>query len=1178
MAWTSDQQEAIEYRNGNLLVSAAAGSGKTAVLVERIIRRVTDEQEPIDIDSIVVVTFTRAAAQEMKSRLGMAFEKALEANPGNRHLLKQLSLIDNARITTIDSFCTYILRNYYNTIDLDPAFRIGDQGELELMKADVFSEIIEEHLSAADSGFDSFVEAFAPGKTIDRLFQIVTGLYNFSQSHPWPEEWLNECRLMYAAADEGQLEELPLVKDTVSYIVKVCKEAVRVYDQLMELCTEPTGPHAYYDTLKAEREQALRLSQCKGFAALAACSNLSFARLKPEKNGDEELKELVKKKRTELKERLLGICADYLSGQESDIIKELSDCRPYVNVYVDLTIEFTRRYKETKKARNIVDFSDVEHYALDILITRENGRETFTEVADELAKGFNEIYIDEYQDSNYVQEKILTAVSGERFGQPDMFMVGDVKQSIYKFRMAKPELFMAKYNSYSSEQGPYRKIELHSNFRSRANVLECINDIFYCNMKDSVGGIEYTDEVRLNPGLPFEGEDYSTDIIYARKNEFTGTEVTAAEICANITAEKIRNVIKEMPGISYRDIVILLRSDKASGPVYASILNDHGIPCVYASTTGYFDTPEITAVMNLLAIIDNPRQEIALASVMRSFFAYFTAEELAMIKGGRRRTNLYDCVCQYSLRENETAHKCMEFLEWINSLRSMADIHTIREMISHIVYDTGYYDYEGLKTGGSVKKTNLDMLVEKAADYEKTSYSGVFNFLRYIEKLRKYDVDNIEGGSPSAEDDVVRIMSIHKSKGLEFPVVIIGDMGKKYNLRDTSDSILFDSTYGIGMDYVDLERRIRKPVTVKKMIARKIRTENIGEEIRVLYVAMTRAVQKLIMVGTVSNSAAADWKSIRELGIMDMSYILEHPDFMDITAPSVNPGVNKGHFVIEQKTADSILNYAAAVLNNKSTQLTHRFAELNPDNVSEDGQKAVSDILEYKYPYADVFSLKTKYSVSELKHKAMEESEELEAEQLVAPPDRSKPVPEFIEKAQVSGTFRGNAYHKVFELLDYGKESSPEAIKEQLMQWIEDKRISDDYAQLIDCNHFSRFLNSLLGQNMGQAYSSGQLFREQPFIMEVDASYIDSSYTSDEKVLVQGIIDAFYFKNNKIYVVDYKTDRVERSTEGERVLIERYKKQLELYCEALTRVTGRELGGCYIYSVHLDKSIELAFQ
>ena len=1176
MAWTYEQQMAIDARNSNLLVSAAAGSGKTAVLVERIINRVLDKDNPVDIDSIMVVTFTKAAAGEMKTRLLNAFEKVLKDMPGNRHLIRQLALVDNAQISTIDSFCYDVVKNYYNTIELDPNIRIADDGELSLIKEDVFGEILEEYFQKNDKEFIDFVEAYAPGKTVSGLSEIVMGLYRFAQSNPWPMEWLEDCIKQYEVTTKEEFENLPMVKFIADHLRIICREYIEECKYIISCCNETSGPAEYIPTIEADIALWETASKGKNYFEILLALENEFGRLPNSKKCDADIKKEVQDIRNRYKDSKKKLLKDF-SSDVNEQLEEMKLLAPFVKVLVELTMDFSNRYLAYKQSKNIADFSDVEHYALDILLKKEGDKITFTEVADELAMGYTELYIDEYQDSNLVQEYLLTAVSKERFGEPNIFMVGDVKQSIYKFRMARPELFMDKYNSYSdyseNSHEKYHKIQLQKNFRSRENVLESINDVFKKAMHESLGGIEYTDEVRLNYGGDSTEEiNDKTELILIEEDELSYIDVDKTTAAAHIAAKRIKELMAEDVKLEYKDFAILLRSDKTAGPVYSSVLAEHGIPCVYNSATGYFSNYEVVNVLDLLNVIDNPRQEIPLAGVMRSYFSYFTVEEMAQIKGRGRKTELYDCVVQYAKKDTELGKKCQELLDFIAKYKEKVGIYSIRDILSDIIYNTGYYDYICAIPGGELKKANLDMLVHKATQYEKTSYLGLFNFLRYIEKLQKYDVDYGEGGVTESEANQVRIMSIHKSKGLEFPIVIVGEFGKKYNLRDTSTGIIYDNTYGIGMDYVDLKYRVKAKTGYKVMVGKKLSIDAIGEELRILYVAMTRAVNKLIMIGKEKvEDSIPKWERISHEEILNVNYLMENTRYSAVVAPCA---INNSRFNCQFVSGNDIEKIMSEVFVDSSTEITDRILEISDIDINEKDLADIKEILEYEYPHTKILNLKSKYSVSDLKHQAMEDSELLEEQFKFSKP--RKTVPAFLEEeeTEMGGILRGNAYHKVFEILDYGVNATVEDVNAFLEASVEAGRLTEEYKELVKPDKIVRFINSSIGREMKDAFMADILYREQPFIMEVGANEVDDDYPEDERVLIQGIVDAFYIKDDKVYIVDYKTDSVPMDT-GETILIERYKRQLKLYAYALEKILNKKVEKTSLYSVALGKEVEI---
>lgn len=1170
MKWTKEQELAINTRNCNLLVSAAAGSGKTAVLVERIISRVLDKNNPIDIDKIIVVTFTKAAAEEMKGRIVKAFEKQLENNPSNSRLVKQIALTGHAKITTIDSFCTYVLRNYYNSIGFNPAFRVADAGELALLKSDVYNELLEEYFERGDKEFIDVVEKFSPGKKLDNLFEIISSLQSFSESHPWPEEWLEECIKLYDIKDEKELNESPVIRYYTEYVNELCIESLSTLDGLISFCKENEELSPYLDALYEDRAIIVNGITCDNFFELGSALTTKFSNLKPIKNcSDPDGKELVQSIRNGIKKRISSL-GESLAADKSTLFNNIKECGIDAKVILNMTIDFTKRLMLAKEDRNIVSFSDIEHKALQILVNKSEGIEKPTEIADELAAVFEEIYIDEYQDSNFVQEKILNAVSRERFGQPNIFMVGDVKQSIYKFRMAKPELFIEKYNSYASDESDskYKKIELHSNFRSTQNVIDSVNNIFYQIMHKSIGGIDYNNENALNYGGNINDEiDTSTEFCVMSNSEMDKFGEEKQKAYAYMAAHQIEDIMKKNPMLNYKDFVILLRSDKKAGVYYAEALNNMDIPAVYSSTTGYFSAYEIKVIMDVLRVIDNPRQEIPLADVLRSFFGYFTSDEMALVKGKKRKKEFYDCLVEYSKNDDELAEKCKKVISFIAEFRRKNGFMTIKELVSELIYKTGFYDFVGFMSNGKIRKMNLDMMILRANEFEKTSYSGLFNFIRYMDKIKKYEIDYSESSEHESDDNYVKIMSIHHSKGLQFPVVILGDASKDYNMQDTAKTVVIDSSFGIGMDKIDLSKRTKSKFIFKEIIKRKIENENIGEELRILYVALTRAIQKLVILSIPNKKIYELLSNDFSRGSLDMEYILDNKNYAALIGPAIRMPGQSGKYKINNLSAENLLDFACKYISQKVYTINDFMHELdNFDNKALFNN--IKEIFEFKYPHVSIKSLKSKYSVSEIKHMVMEENERPEAR--VVEPERTKKIPIFIEKnEEVTGTQRGNAYHKFFEILDYSCCKDLESLKTYFDTCVSNGTLSKEYADLIKIKQFEIFLHTELGKRMAEAAGKLMLFREQPFIMEIQANLVEKDYPENERVLIQGIVDAFFFENDKVYIVDYKTDRVN----DEKDLIDRYKKQLELYAETLSNVTGKEVGGCYIYSTCLGKEI-----
>ena len=1143
MNFTDEQLSVINDRNHNLLVSAAAGSGKTAVLIERIVKKITDPLNPVSIDSIVVVTFTKAAANEMKERL----TKALEGNPENA---RQISLIDNAHICTIDKFCTYIVKNYYNVIGLDPTFRVADEGELRLIREDVAAEMLERHFAAGEEDFINFVEAYSPGKKIDGIKDIIFSLHKFAQSNPWPAEWLKKSLSVYDNPSEESYNASPLVKRTLEFVKNVCSECVKEYDKLIGLCNEPFGPNTYRELLIEERAIAENASKADTFNELAEALDYKFKTLpKAPASCDAELKSSVQLIRNNIKDSIKSIAADFLKDDQAGSIKYLS---AYANVLYRLVTEFDGLFKKRKSERNILDFNDLEHFALDILVRHDANGNTPTEIAAELSEQFCEIYIDEYQDSNLVQECILGAIS-----RPDnRFMVGDVKQSIYRFRMAQPEIFMDKYEHYSKNPADGIKIELHNNFRSRGNVIDCVNDIFSMSMHKEIGGVEYNDDVKLYQGRNFDNVfDDTTEIMLYDDGE-SELSFGKAEKYANMAACSIEDMMAKDPSLKYSDFVILLRSANESGPVYANVLNNRGIPCSFSSSKGYFDAFEICQVMDLLRVIDNPVQDIPLASAMRSYFGGFTAQELAEIKAGKRKKSLYDCLL-------ESDHpKARGFLSMISEYRNMAGVIPIHELLTKIVYDTGYYDFCGALQNGVRRKNNVVMLITKAQEYSGTSYCGLFNFLRYIDKIREYEVEYGENSMLSERDNVVRVYSIHKSKGLQFPIVILGDTDKRYNVRETQNQIIFDSDYGIAMKLVDQKTRIRKDTAYYKMLAAKVKRDILGEELRLLYVALTRAEKKLIILGM--GRSEKKQASDRALSLKDRFTTIDIMNslcYQDLIMPAAVKYADTKRYVIRNAGENVIWDLAKDEVSRGVSDFSDLVFRMKDGGYNEDLYNEICDKMNYVYPYSNLTPVHTKYSVSEIKHREIDDNDDEEVK--IIPPELNKPVPAFIgESKALDGTSYGNAYHKFFEIMDYSSD-----VEKQIADapWCRD---------IVKAHKIRAFLESPIGQDMKKAHDEGRLFREQPFTILVPSKDIIKDSDGDEEVFVQGVIDAFYIEGDTAVIVDYKTDSVSEE-DGERVLRERYEVQLNIYARAVRQLTGVSETRCVIYSVKLDREMEI---
>lgn len=1260
VSWTTEQQQVIDLRNRNILVSAAAGSGKTAVLVERIVKIITDKNHPVDIDHLLIVTFTNAAAAEMRERIGNAIEKALDEQPGDEHLLRQLTLIHNAQITTIDSFCLYVVRNHFHEIDLEPNFRIGDEGELKLLREDVLGKVLEQNYEEPSEAFSDFVEGYASGRTDAALNEMILQLYEFSRSYPWPEKWLDSFVGIYRIENREELDRAEWLAPLTQNIRFVLKDCEQLLKQALAVTQQDDGPDMYEKAVRSDLEKYESLSKLTSFCELSvALSDIKYDRLASSRGfeGDPDKLELVKSLREQAKDVVKKLCKQYFFCSPEMMIEQLERTEPMLEEVVRLTKQFADEFAAAKRRKNLVDFHDVEHFALQILVDEET--EKVKKTAEEFRDTFEEIMIDEYQDSNEVQETLLRSISREERGENNIFMVGDVKQSIYRFRLARPELFMKKYDSYSLEESTTQRIDLHKNFRSREEVLTCTNDIFYKIMARSLGNVEYDAEAALYPGASYPvSADFIPEILLADSNDelLEDTELTDKKTLeAKIVAEEIKHLMKTQPvtdkaagtlrAAHYSDIVILLRSLSGWADSLVEVLNENGIPAHTVSSTGYFSTVEVQTVLSMLRLLDNPRQDIPMAAVLRSPMAGFTDEELAVLRLEDGSVPFHEAVLelaeglyeeggQIEISNSEedqkqgrnadektenhietTAHrKLLKFYKKYRQLRQLVPDTPIHELIEIILRETGYGHYVAAMPAGNRRTANLNMLLEKAAAYEKTSYKGLFHFVRYIDELQKYDVDFGEADMVGENEDVVRIMSIHKSKGLEFPIVIVSGMGKNFNKQDTRSKMVLHPELGIGLDYMDGKLRIKSPTIAKKAIAKQIDLENLGEELRVLYVALTRAKEKLILTGTLKDAAEKlefyrQQANLSKAADRPLSYLTREgaSGYLDWILPAVLSYGDKYPVRIVE-AAELVLDEVENQLE-QNEDLTERIEEIEAADTQLVGQ--LKQRFSQRYPYQVDVLRKNKYSVSELKHRAMRERFEAEQEETV-PAFLEEPVtptiPLFIQREESveqetanRGALRGTAVHRVMECYDFASEKS---VQEQMEAMEKEEKITADMRVLVKEQIVADFVSSETGRRMALAQCGGALYREKPFVMGFTEEELenygfgvgsntdsceniyektDSDQEKEEQkkvcheedlTLIQGIIDVFWIEKDGIVLLDYKTDRVQQAKE----LIDRYETQLKLYADALERVfAARKLKvkEILIYSFSLEQLITL---
>lgn len=1332
VSYTAEQQKVIDTHGCNLLVSAAAGSGKTAVLVERIVKMVSDAAHPVDIDRLLVVTFTNAAAAEMRERVSNAIGEKLAKEPENEHLQKQAALLHNAQITTIDSFCLFVIRNHFHTIGLDPGFRIADEGELKLLQNDVMSDVLEQCYQEGDDSFLHCMEYFSTGSRDKAVEEAVFRLYDFAMSHPFPEEWLRERKRDYevpglgnrepgeepaeesAAAAASALMNLAWMRKLMEQTDLSLQGLIERIGQCIAVSDTPDGPYMYGELLEQEKAQLEKLLTAQSYEErYLLFSTLSFGRLSSKKDVTVSpmKRELVKSIRTEIKEQIQAMQKNYFARSSEEIVKQMAVCGEAVCALVDLTLLFQETFARTKREKNILDFDDIEHFALSILLRRgEDGGVEATETALEYRSHFAEILIDEYQDSNLVQEYLLAAISGEAEGNFNRFMVGDVKQSIYKFRLARPELFMEKYNTYGEEEGGNTlRIDLHKNFRSREAVLVSTNAVFGQVMRVELGGIVYDDRAALYPGAVYPenacaeeicpdtvcAEEVCPDtvcqeavclkdvpekngveevcsgsgnvtelLLFALKEDQADTGKDAADDTGALSAKQqeaygIAGKIKELVTsfqvtdketgklrqASYKDIVILLRTTSGWDEEFKKILEEEGIPVHVTSKTGYFAAAEIQELLHFLQILDNPLQDIPLYGTLHSCFGGFSEEEIAVVKAAYpKKRYLYDAVRSYAEGEekamsatggegaaqeasaigrggaaqNPLHRRLREFLDRTERYREMTVYMPVHELLQMIIREYAYLPYVMAKPGGNRRRANTEMLLVKAADYEKTSYYGLYHFLRYIEQLEKYDVDYGEAGLQDENADVVRIMSIHKSKGLEFPICFVAGLAKSFNNRDAGGRLVMDVDQGIGVDYVNPKLRVSSRNLRRNFIASGLRQDNLAEELRILYVAMTRAKEKLILTGTlkqpekkIPSFMALQWVK-EKCFAYDM--LLQMGSFLDVLLYAsarnrcfdglwqlcgIDPESQNPFYKEDMKLRISILQWEdtleAKVKETVGREDDRRKLLLfdmagDVDRIDKSLLTLMSDKFSYQYPYDNLKDLYTKTTVSELKKAGMREETDFsfplyEEEQIVPY------LPKFLKQDEtVSGSDRGSAFHKVMELFDFrllteldnGKRASVSGtevlVRAEMKRMLAEGKLSQAYYDAVSVPKIVTFLESNIAKRMAKAARAGKLHKEQPFVLGLSADRLNENFPKEETVLIQGIIDVFFEEEGSYVVVDYKTDAVSQAGE----LVKRYQTQLDYYAEALEQLSGYRITGegirtaeKIIYSFKLGEEIRI---
>lgn len=1203
--WTNEQLQAIQEKNSNILVAAAAGSGKTAVLVERIIHKIIDEQ--MDIDKILVVTFTNAAASEMRERILEAIYKKLEENPENVHLQRQIILLNKASICTIHSFCLDVIHNHFYEIDLPSNFKIADTAEIDLLKQEVLDDLFEQKYTENDKNFIELLENYTNYRGDEALQELVLKIYKFIQSSPFPIKWLQEKLELLKIKDKDISQTIwgKLIIQTVDDDIQESIMQLEVTKSKMALYPEMTK---FYQTISEDIINLQDLQKYNSWDELyIKLLNFNFSKWPVDKKVINDLKEDSKEIRDKVKKHIKEKTAKLLSCSQEQAVKDLKIITPILEKLSNLVTEFTKNFAEKKKEKNCIDFNDIEHFALKILLDENNNP---TEVAKKYKEKFEEIAIDEYQDSNLVQEAILTSISKGN----NIFMVGDVKQSIYKFRQARPELFLQKYDEYKNKEEKAQednlKIQLFRNFRSRQNILNITNLVFESIMSKELGDINYNENEYLNYGAnypePEEIKNYAgiaeLDIIDLKEDEsitaFEGEEDEEEQERVEddvLEAKFVANKIQELLNSNYmvfdkkqgyrkirpKDIVILLRATSNLSPIYEKELSDLELP-VFSDTSGtYLDTVEIQTILSVLKIIDNPLQDIPLVVVLRSSICNFTDNDLITIRLTDRNCNFYEALIKTRLIcDGDLKNKIESFLEKLEKWKSISQYMPLDEFIWQIYLDTGYYQYVGLLPNGAMRQANLKTLFEKAKQYEKASFKGLFNFIQFIDKLKKQNGDLASAKLIGENEDVIRIMSIHKSKGLEFPVVFLCNSHKKFNMQDLNDNILLHQDIGFGPTIMDTTRKIKYSSIAKDAIKLKMKQETLSEEQRILYVALTRAKEKLYITGRSKDFTKYVQDKNKVLEMYESENIKLDAKLMKKANSYLDWLMyvylfNQGRTITLKGESYKLSDIITLNVSNKKDLLKalakeevveqidlkekiEQILKNKSDEENKKSEQALKELLEWKYDYIVDTTLPTKSSVTKIKQEKIKLEEILKGIESEEVEYKKSYTPKFMqEDKKISSAEKGTLVHLCIQRLDERKDYELKDIQNMILNLVEKEIITQNEADAIDVNLIYQYTKSQLFEELRKAK---EVHKEQPFYINIPAKDVVSEAENSKKnILVQGIIDLYYIdKNDNLVLIDFKTDYISNEPNAKEKILDKYKVQLEIYKTALEQALNRK--------------------
>ena len=1211
MAWTNEQQAAIDSRGQTLLLSAAAGSGKTAVLVERIIRRLLDKEYPIDITELLVVTFTKAAAAEMRDRIGTALMKALSETKDPR-VERQLALLPSAQISTLHAFCQHVIRKYFYTIDLDPAFSIAGEEELNLLRRQVLEDVFLSYYEDDEKASILYplADMFGSDRGDDILMDTVSRMYTYARSLAWPEHWLKEAARAYDVAPDAVIDDMVWAGPIKDAVRRILEEDARLYDGVLYHLRQREAFAPACDTFVAEQAALRQAAQARSWNDLSRFVRaIDFPRLKSLRklsDDDKAVWERCKKVRDDVKKDVIKtLQAVYFSATPEEWLDGMRAMKPVMDGLVTLTLDFAKAYGAAKKEKGWIDFSDLEHFCLQILLAPDASPEhpVPSAAAEELRSQYEEVFIDEYQDTDGVQELITRLVSGE----DNRFMVGDIKQSIYRFRLADPTLFLEKYQSFSrDEKAVQRCIDLGRNFRSVPVVLDAVNAVFSRAMTAEAAGMDYGEREKLYAGRQapdderWIGGPVEVDIVPTPSDEEDDDGSTAFEKECRFIAGRIGELLASgrmaarkdgtLEPLSYRHIVVLLRSMAGKADVLIQALQEGGIPSYAEQSGGYFAAVEVQVMLALLRCIDNPEQDLAMAAVLRSPLVGLDETALAGVRlagDGTLWQNLPAFVASLPDGVDEK-EDLQQFMAAFDSWRTYSRRHGVAELLQRLYDDTAYVDFVGAMPGGDVRQANLKALYDRARQYEEAGFRGLFRYLQLMDKMKEDGLDLAPAKVVSEKEDVVRIMSIHKSKGLEFPVVFVADMGKAFNRRDTQDQILFHNRLGIGLKQYDPEWRMSYPTLIWSGIAAQLRWEGTAEEERILYVAMTRARDQLILTGH-SSHIDRDWQ--RWTSRLNPAQAKSYFDWVmpaalapfgaKADADYARPGATWQDAVWQVRIARAV---PAGTVEEGAYDGEPRLEALRRGDLTGTPVPSwLDEQLSWQYAYPQAVRTAAKFSVSEIKRRYQElHSDELQDEAALSVPaaaviptapgedDAFAALPPWLagEEAAVSGAQRGTALHKALQYITPAADQTTATLRREIDAFVRQGLLSREEAKLVYVPVLAAFCQSDIGRRMAE---SPELHREYPFTVLLAGGDPLPETETGEQILIQGVIDCLFREDDAWILVDYKSDRLETAD----AFRSRYAVQLALYKRAVEQITHRPVEETYIYSLHLQQEIRL---